>query len=160
MRDKRWVLLVISVVVIALDRWSKNWIVQNIPLGHTRIIWPHTFWLSHVMNTGAAFSMFDGHNVRWLLVGFSILASLVVLGMILRLGRTLSVTSVALALILGGAIGNMYDRIKLQYVIDFLYVNIYHYHWPDFNVADSAIVVGACLLLLEMLKPQKTDGRQ
>src|ERR1700761_6816837 len=160
MRDKRWLLLVISAFVIALDRWSKNWIVANIPLGHTRIIVPHTFWLSHVMNTGAAFSMFDGHNVRWMLVAFSIVAAIVVLVMILRLGRTLSGTTIALALILGGAIGNMYDRIKLQYVIDFLYVRIYHYHWPDFNVADSAIVVGACLLLLEMLKPQKADSRQ
>src|ERR1700742_5259328 len=100
MKDKRWLLLVISAVVIAIDRWSKNWIAAHIPLGHTRIIVPHTFWLSHVMNTGAAFSMFDGHNVRWLLVAFSIVASLVVLVMILRLGRTLSVTGVALALIL------------------------------------------------------------
>jgi signal peptidase II len=63
--------------------------------------------------------------------------------------------SVAFALILGGAVGNLYDRIHLKYVIDFLEVHIVHYHWPDFNVADSAIVVGACLLFLEMLRPQR-----
>ena len=72
-----------------------------------------------------------------------------------RVGRTVSVTSIALALILGGAVGNLYDRIKFAYVVDFLEVHIGSYHWPDFNVADSAIVVGACLLLLEMLRPQK-----
>jgi len=68
-----------------------------------------------------------------------------------------SVMSVALALILGGAIGNLYDRVYLSYVVDFLEVHIVHYHWPDFNVADSAIVVGACLLLLEMLRPQRAE---
>jgi signal peptidase II len=72
-----------------------------------------------------------------------------------RLGRTISATTIALALILGGAIGNMYDRIRFGYVVDFLEVHIVHYHWPDFNVADSCIVVGACLLLLEMLRPQR-----
>jgi signal peptidase II len=80
---------------------------------------------------------------------------LVVLGLIWKMGRTLSATSFALALILGGAIGNLYDRWRYQYVVDFLEVHIVHYHWPDFNVADSCIVVGACLLLLEMLKPQE-----
>jgi signal peptidase II len=155
MRDKRWLMLLIAAVVVVVDRLSKNWVAANIPLGRTRTIIPHTFWISHVMNTGAAFSLGDGHNVRWLLVGFSVVAVIVVIAMIWKLGRTVNPTAVALALILGGAIGNMYDRIKLQYVIDFLYVNIYRYHWPDFNVADSAIVVGACVLLFEMLRPQR-----
>jgi signal peptidase II len=74
------------------------------------------------------------------------------------MGRSVTMTSVALALILGGAIGNLYDRIRLQYVVDFLEVHIFSYHWPDFNVADSAIVVGACLLLLEMIRPQSKRG--
>jgi signal peptidase II len=68
-------------------------------------------------------------------------------------GRSLSLTSVALALILGGALGNLYDRIRLHHVVDFLAVRIYHYNWPDFNVADSCIVIGACLLLLEIFRP-------
>jgi signal peptidase II len=64
-------------------------------------------------------------------------------------------TSIALSLILGGAMGNLYDRFQYHHVVDFLEVHIVHYHWPDFNVADSCIVVGACLLLLEMLWPHK-----
>ena len=64
-----------------------------------------------------------------------------------------NLTTIALGLILGGAIGNLYDRIALHHVIDFLEVRIVHYHWPDFNVADSSIVVGACLLLLETRRP-------
>jgi signal peptidase II len=118
------------------------------------------FRITHVLNSGAAFSMFEGaahpEMVRNTLIGFSVLAVLVVLVMIWRIGPRFSATSISLALIMGGAIGNMYDRIKLHYVVDFLEVHIYHYHWPDFNVADSAIVVGACLLLLEMLKPQRS----
>jgi len=80
----------------------------------------------------------------------------VVLALIWKMGRSITLTSVALALILGGALGNLYDRVRFSYVVDFLEVHIVHYHWPDFNVADSAIVVGACLLLLEMLRPQRS----
>ena len=88
---------------------------------------------------------------------FSIVAVLVVIGVLYRVGRSISITSVALSLILGGALGNLYDRMKFGYVVDFLEVHIRSYHWPDFNVADSAIVCGACLLLIKMLRPQRAD---
>jgi signal peptidase II len=73
------------------------------------------------------------------------------------LGRGVSTTGIALALILGGAIGNLYDRVVYKYVVDFLEVKIVHYHWPDFNVADSCIVIGACLLLLEIFRKQPEE---
>jgi signal peptidase II len=159
--DKRWVLVLIAVLVIAVDRVTKLWVQAHVEIGHTIVVWPHVFRISHVLNTGAAFSMFEGTKsqamVRWGLIGFSVLAVLVVVGLLWRMGRVLTVTSVALALILGGAVGNLYDRIVYKHVVDFLQVFIVHYHWPDFNVADSCIVVGACLLLLEMLKPQKSS---
>jgi len=160
-KDKRWLMLSIAVAVIALDRWSKMWIVAHIATGHAIVVIPKVFRLTHVLNTGAAFSMFEGANspllVRNLLIGFSVAAVMVVLALLWRLGRTVTLTSVALALILGGAIGNLYDRVHFSFVVDFLEVHIWHYHWPDFNVADSSIVVGACLLLLEMLRPQKSS---
>jgi signal peptidase II len=159
-RDMRWISLAIAALIVLLDRISKLWIVAHIPSGHAIVVIPKVFRLTHVLNTGAAFSMFEGstspHIVRNLLIGFSIVAVVVVLILIWKMGRDLSLTSIALALILGGAIGNLYDRIHLSYVVDFLEVHIIHYHWPDFNMADSAIVVGACLLLIEMLRPQRS----
>ncbi len=160
-RDMRWLMLVIAALVVVLDRVTKLWIVAHILPGHGIVVIPKVFRLTHVLNTGAAFSMFEGSAspilVRNLLVGFSIIAVIVVLVLIWKMGRSLSLMSVALALILGGAIGNLYDRIRYLHVVDFLEVHIVHYHWPDFNVADSAIVVGACLLLLEMLRPQRSE---
>jgi signal peptidase II len=160
-RDMRWLMLVIAALVVVLDRVTKLWIVAHILPGHGIVVIPRVFRLTHVLNTGAAFSMFEGSAspilVRNLLVGFSIIAVVVVLVLIWKMGRSVSPMSVALALILGGAIGNLYDRIRYLHVVDFLEVHIVHYHWPDFNVADSAIVVGACLLLLEMLRPQRSE---
>jgi signal peptidase II len=160
-RDARWLMLAIAIVVVVLDRITKLRVEAKVHLGTHVAVIPHVFWISHVLNTGAAFSMFDSTKspllMRDLLIGFSIVAVIVVLAVLWRVGRSVSVTSVALALILGGALGNLYDRIKFHYVVDFLEVHIHGYHWPDFNVADSAIVIGACLLLLEMLRPQRAD---
>jgi signal peptidase II len=161
-RDMRWLMVVIAVVVVVLDRITKLWIVAHIKMGHAIVVIPKVFRLTHVLNTGAAFSMFESSPsptlVRNLLIAFSLVAVVVVLSLLWRMGRSVTITSVALALILGGALGNLYDRIRLQYVVDFLEVHIFSYHWPDFNVADSAIVVGACLLLLEMVRPQSKRG--
>ena len=156
--DARGWLLGIAALVIGLDRWSKIWVTNHVQRGLFIPVIPNVFRISHVFNTGAAFSMFaeslSPALVRNVLIGFSVIAVVVVLGMIWRVGRVFSLTGVALALILGGAIGNLYDRIYFRYVVDFLEVTIIHYHWPDFNVADSAIVVGACLLLLEIFRTQ------
>ena len=157
-RDRRIWMLVIAAAVIVADRLSKQWVSAHLGLGQAIVEIPKVFRITHVLNTGAAFSMFENmneHTVRNLLVAFSIIAVIVVLVLLWKLGRTFSMTSVALALILGGALGNLYDRVMYSHVVDFLEVHIVHYHWPDFNVADSCIVIGACLLLLEMLLPHK-----
>jgi len=96
-------------------------------------------------------------RVRWLLLIFSLLAAVAVLVALVKLGRRMTATTVALALILGGALGNAWDRLRFGYVIDFLEVHIIHYHWPDFNVADSAIVVGGILLVFDALFTGKDD---
>ena len=74
---------------------------------------------------------------------------------LVRLGNRITLTTVALALVLGGALGNVHDRIVYGSVVDFIEVHIFSYHWPDFNVADSSIVTGACLLLLDSLLSSK-----
>ncbi len=154
-KDYRGWLLLLSLVVIAADRITKWLASTRIELGSHVVVIDHVFVISHVENTGAAFSLFNDSpspgRVRWMLLVFSVLAAVAVLVMLLRLGRTITATSVALALILGGALGNAYDRLRFGSVIDFLEVHIVHYHWPDFNVADSAIVVGGILLLLDAL---------
>jgi signal peptidase II len=152
-------LLLISAVVILLDRLSKNWVQQHIELGQAIPVIPKVFRITHVLNDGAAFSLFADsatpEHVRWGLIAFSTAAALAVLIALLRMGRSFTLTTLALAFVLGGAIGNDYDRIRFASVVDFLEVHIFTYHWPDFNVADSAIVVGACLLLLDALITKK-----
>ena len=161
-RDARPIPLLLAAIIIALDRLSKIWVDHNVARGSFITVIPGIFRISHVFNTGAAFSLFAESLspvvVRNALIVFSIAAVIVVLGMIWQTGKQFSLTGIALGLILGGAIGNLYDRIRFSYVVDFLEVKIFHYHWPDFNVADSAIVVGACLLLLEIFRTQPTDA--
>lgn len=159
-RDSRIPLLLLAALVVVADRCSKLWIVHHINPGYAITVIPGVFRLTHVLNTGAAFSLFDSFSpivVRDSLIAFSVVAVVIVLGMLWRVGREFSLTGVALALILGGAVGNLYDRVRFSHVVDFLEVHIVHYHWPDFNVADSCIVIGACLLLIEIFRPQSQD---
>jgi len=155
LRDSRGWLLLLSLFVIAADRVTKWLASTRIELGNNLVLIPHVFAISHVENPGAAFSLFNDSSsparVRWMLLAFSIVAAVAVLVALLKLGRKVTATTLALALILGGALGNAWDRIRFGYVIDFLEVHIIHYHWPDFNVADSAIVVGGILLLFDAL---------
>ena len=152
-------LLLISIAVIALDRWSKSWIARRLAIGQAIPVIPKFFRITHVLNDGAAFSLFadsaSPEHIRWVLIAFSSAAALAVLIALLKMGRSFSATTIALALVLGGAIGNDYDRIRFASVVDFLEVHIFQYHWPDFNVADSSIVIGACLLFLDALLPKK-----
>jgi signal peptidase II len=153
--DYRGWLLLLSLIVIVADRLSKWLASTRIELGSHVVVIPHVFAISHVENPGAAFSLFNDSSspgrVRWMLLIFSVLAAVAVIAALMKLGRRITATSVALALILGGALGNAYDRLRFGSVIDFLEVHIVHYHWPDFNVADSAIVIGGILLLLDAL---------
>jgi signal peptidase II len=157
-KDRRGLVLGISALVVILDRITKRIVAQQLPNGQAHTVIPGVFRISDVHNTGAAFSMFAENaspaTVRNVLIAFSAIAVVVLSAMLWRVGRHLTVTSIALALILGGAFGNLYDRIVYHYVIDFLEVHIVHYHWPDFNLADSCIVIGASLLLIEIFRPQ------
>lgn len=160
---KRWLLW--SLTVLALDQWTK-WVVERrLPYPTSLEIVPGFFHLSHVKNTGVAFGLFAEFGADrgpWLLV----LASLLALGFVgVLLARTPQHerrTLFALASILGGAIGNLLDRLFRGAVTDFLGVYIGSYRWPDFNVADSAISVGMVLLLLGSLvvrrNPQEKPG--
>jgi signal peptidase II len=159
--DRRGILFLVSLLIIALDRITKIAVARTIPLGDAHVVIPKVFRITHVLNTGAAFSLFGDsaspERVRWSLVGFSLIAAVIVAVVLVRMGRRITATTFGLALILGGAIGNAYDRIRTGAVIDFFEVHIVHYHWPDFNVADSAIVCGGILLVLHSLIAVRED---
>jgi signal peptidase II len=147
--------LSVSAVVIVLDRVTKLYVRQHVALyfGNVTVI-PNFFSITHVENTGAAFSLFAEwpHRVRVpLLIGFSTLAMLVVCYLLWNSAKRFTWTGLALALILGGAVGNLYDRILYGRVTDFLHFYIGPHMWPDFNLADSAIVTGASLLALGLI---------
>jgi signal peptidase II len=157
-----WLLLISALVVLA-DRLTKTWVAAHIAMGDAIPVIPRVLRITHWTNEGAAFSMFaesaSPHVVRWVLVGFSLVAATVVLVLLVRLGNSFTLTTVALALILAGALGNLHDRILYGSVVDFIEVHIFSYHWPDFNVADSSVVTGACLLLLGSLFEKKPDEK-
>ncbi len=149
------------VIVLILDLASKIAIDTHLGYADRIPVIPGFFYLTHVRNTGAAFGLFaDAPQVYRL--GFFISVSLVAVGIIITFYRKLSpgdrLAALALGLILGGAIGNLIDRIFRQEVVDFLHFRLWRgYSWPDFNVADSAIVVGVALLVLELLA---SEGEQ
>jgi len=92
------------------------------------------------------------------LICFSSLMALIILFLLVRLGDRFNLTTIGLALIFAGALGNVHDRLAYGSVVDFIEVHIFSYHWPDFNIADSSVVIGACLLLLDTLLPKKHDN--
>jgi signal peptidase II len=152
-------LLLISGTIFAADRWTKTWVAAHIQIGNAIPVLPGVLRITHWLNEGAAFSLFadsaSPRTVRIALIIFTSIAALAVLIAMVRLGNHITLATVALSLILGGALGNVHDRIEYGSVIDFIEVHIFSYHWPDFNVADSAIVTGACLLLLDSLLPKR-----
>ena len=152
-------LLALSALILLADRLTKVWVDTHIPMGEAIPLIPRVLRITHWTNEGAAFSLFadsaSPHTVRWALISFSILAILAILGALVRFGSHINITTIGLAMVLAGALGNVHDRIAYGSVVDFIEVHIYSYHWPDFNVADSAIVVGAILLMLDSVRPRK-----
>lgn len=150
---RKYVLLIAG-IVLALDRFSKWIVAKTIPLHESISVIPGFFKLTHVTNAGAAFGLFSDSPSELrivVLIFFSLLALVVVSALLWRHTQGLNSTAFALSLILGGALGNLWDRILSRHVVDFLEFYIGQYVWPDFNIADSAIVVGAAILMVEIL---------
>jgi signal peptidase II len=151
MRDKvmlKWLWL--SLLAVILDQASKLAIAGSMQLYESIEIMPF-FKLTYVHNTGAAFSFLSeaGGWQRWFFAGLALVVSTVIAVWLTRLKKHETLLAVALSLVLGGAVGNLIDRLAYGYVIDFLDVYYESWHWPAFNVADSAITLGVILMLLE-----------
>ncbi|OAJ46537.1 signal peptidase II [Pseudomonas marginalis] len=152
-------LLVLSVLVLVIDQVSKAHFEGSLEMFQQIVVIPDYFSWTLAYNTGAAFSFLaDGGGwQRWLFAVIALVVSGVLVVWLKRLGRDDTWLAVALALVLGGALGNLYDRIALGHVIDFILVHWQNRHYfPAFNFADSAITVGAIMLALDMFKSKKT----
>jgi signal peptidase II len=152
----KWLWL--SLLAVILDQASKLAIAGSMQLYQSIEIVPY-FNLTYVHNTGAAFSFLSeaGGWQRWFFAGLALVISVVIAVWLARLKRHETLLAVALSLILGGAIGNLIDRLAYGYVIDFLDVYYHTWHWPAFNIADSAITLGVILMLVEsfgLVKPE------
>ena len=160
---KRKFHFLIAAAVILADRASKWLVAQNISLHDSLPVLPGFFRLTHVENRGAAFGLFSDSPSEWkvtVLVLFSLIALVVVSVLLWKNSHSMTVTGVGLALILGGALGNLWDRLLDGHVVDFLDFSLGGYHWPAFNVADSAIVVGALLLVTEILFAKPVEEKK
>lgn len=149
--------LVSALLLGAADQASKVWAVRNLPPYELREVVPGLLGLVHVRNTGVAFSLLSNLDHRWV-HPFLILATVLAMGAVLAYIAYLpyrGAAPVGLGLILGGAIGNLIDRARLGYVVDFLDLYWRNHHWPTFNVADVGITVGVVLLLIDTVFPPK-----
>jgi signal peptidase II len=147
-----WAWLGVTALIVALDWVTKQRVSEALELYRPQEVFS---WLNITLahNYGAAFSFLSdaGGWQRWFFVVLALVVSIVLLVWLLRLPRREWRTGLGLALVLGGAIGNVMDRIKLGYVVDFIDVHFGGWHYPAFNVADSAITCGVILLLLDAL---------
>ena len=151
----------LALVVIALDQLTKLVATLKLAYGEPLVVWPiFNFMLAH--NQGAAFSFLHdaGGWQRWFFAGLAGAVSIVLMVWIARV-RTQKLLAVALALVLGGALGNLIDRVRFGYVVDFLSFHWNQYYFPAFNLADTAITIGAGLLLLDMfMHPDQHNSKR
>ena len=150
----------LSLLVLVIDQATKLYFNNALTMYQQIVVIPDYFSWTLAYNTGAAFSFLaDGAGwQRWLFALIAVVVSAVLVVWLKRLGRNETWLAVALALVLGGAIGNLYDRIVLGHVVDLILVHLQNRHYfPAFNVADSAITVGAVMLALDMFKSKKSE---
>ncbi|MCE1118276.1 MULTISPECIES: signal peptidase II [Pseudomonas] len=150
----------LSLVVLVVDQATKVYFEGALSLYQQIVVIPDYFSWTLAYNTGAAFSFLADSSgwQRWLFAVIAVVVSAVLVVWLKRLGRNETWLAVALALVLGGALGNLYDRVVLGHVVDFILVHWRNTHYfPAFNVADSAITVGAVMLALDMFKSKKSE---
>ena len=155
MAPKLRVLLLAFAIALPLDLLTKFLVDRYIGYADRITVIEGFFYLTHVRNPGAAFGLFAESDVllrQFFFIGVSFLAIFIILSFFRQLAPGDRLSSLALGLILGGAVGNLFDRIARGEVVDFLHFRLWGgYSWPDFNLADSFIVVGVGVLLLELL---------
>jgi len=157
--------LAASAAVFLLDQATKAWAIRRLRFKSEIPIIDGLLNFSYAQNTGVAFSMFDGHGDagRWALSGLALIAGTLVIYFFWKTPRSDDRILGALAMLLAGIVGNVSDRVRLGFVVDFIDVQFGNWHYPTFNIADIAICTGAGLLILDMFlrkdkKPEAEDG--
>jgi signal peptidase II len=153
--------LTISLIVLALDQLSKFWVVRKIALYESVDIIPGFFRLFHIRNTGAVWGLLDrgSSTITLVLTILSLLAFAVMLWLFHKTDRACALDLAGLSLIMGGAVGNIIDRIRFGNVVDFIELYYRSYHFPTFNIADSSLTVGVSLLIFSILFKRCPDGK-
>jgi signal peptidase II len=155
---KHKIVFILAGVILIFDQATKIWIQNTIPLWESKTIIPGLFNLVHVLNKGAAFGFLadlEGNMQTYFFIGITGLAVVLIIHLLRTVHRKDHYLFTALGLILGGALGNLIDRIRLGMVIDFLDFHFGSHHWPAFNVADMAISTGAILLLVSFYRKKR-----
>jgi len=152
--------LIVAVVVLLADQATKAWATAALkPVGSIEII-PGFFRLSYALNRGVAFSLFSESpfDLRWVLAGISAIAAILVFAYLLRAENPKAISGLSLALLLSGIAGNLLDRVRIGEVVDFLDFHLGStFTWPTFNVADSAICIGAVLLAIHLMREERAE---
>lgn len=152
--------LTLAVIILMMDLLTKRWVELNLVYGQ-QIMITEFFNLVLTYNAGAAFSFLSDASgwQRWFLSAIAVLVSILIVYLLYK-NTANRLFCLALSLILGGALGNLWDRIMLGHVVDFLDFHLSGYHWPAFNLADSAIFCGAFLLILDSIRNGRNDSVQ
>ena len=145
------VYFLISALLVGLDQWSKYLTVQNISLGETKEFIPGFLSLTHLRNTGAAWSLLEGKMIFFYVI--TVIVSVVIIYLLIRNYKKSIWYSVGLSFVLAGAIGNFIDRVRLGYVVDMLQTDFMNF--PIFNVADSTLVVGVICIFIYLILDEK-----
>lgn len=150
-----FIYLLLSLIIVGLDQLVKYWVVNNIAMGETQGLIPHILSLTHIRNTGAAWSILEGQ--MWF---FYIITVVAIVAAIYFLRKNLSGSkwmTIGISLVLAGAVGNFIDRIRLGYVVDMFQTDFMNF--PIFNVADSALVIGVILIFIDILLEDRKEKR-
>jgi signal peptidase II len=162
MVDRRSKAYALSAAVFAADRLTKSMVEAHVSAFEVHTVIPGFFDIVHSQNRGVAFGILNDSTSAWrtaVLIVFASAALLLVAALLWRTSRLDRWTATGLALVLGGAAGNLFDRIVWGRVTDFLEFYIGNWHWPTFNVADSCVVIGSLLLLADLVKPKRQPAQ-
>ena len=154
---KHWVILIVTPLVLILDQASKLIIHKVLAPFRVISVIPGYVEFVFVTNRGLVFGMFSdqlGSASTWIFLGFTVIAFAIIVHLFFRTDRSAVLLPLALSLVLAGALGNLIDRFRWGYVVDFIHIHIGRYAWPTFNIADVAITLGIIFLLIDSFRPE------